>query len=52
LTIQTHKPIRRQTATADKHYLFPDKSFWKKESQSGRLQQAYIGWQVGLQLIF
>ncbi len=40
-----------QTNDEDMHTLFPSGSFWKKERRSGRLQQGFIGWQVGLQII-
>ncbi len=33
------------------HSLFQKNPFWKKENGS-RLQQAYIGWQIGLQVLF
>ena len=42
--MQTDEPGMRK--------LFPSQSLWKKERASGRLQQVFIGWQVGLQVLF
>lgn len=40
-----------QTDDADNHKLFPRNSLWTKEGSS-KLQQIYIGYQVGVQYIF
>ncbi|MDH6306384.1 hypothetical protein M2459_000371 [Parabacteroides sp. PF5-5] len=40
-----------QSDNPDNHKLFPSHSLWKKE-QTSKLQQLYIGYQVGIQYIF
>lgn len=40
-----------QTDDADNHKMFPSNSLWKKDDSS-KLQQIYIGYQVGIQYIF
>lgn len=40
-----------QSDDEDMYGLFPKKSLWKRESGK-RLQQVYIGWQVGAQFVF
>ncbi len=41
-----------QTKDPEMFDLFPKNPFWKKERASGRLQQVFIGWQVGFQVLF
>ena len=41
-----------QTDNPEMYGIFPKNPLWKKERTSGRLQQVYIGWQVGVQFIF
>jgi hypothetical protein len=41
-----------QTDEPKMHDIFPKSNFWSEERASGRLQQAFVGWQAGAQFIF